>query len=320
MRYVQLTYEERVMLSTLRQQGLSVRVIAERLGRHFSTIYREIQRNSCAHADGAYRPSKAERRTKARRSRSRRNRHYSDADFLLIRRLLRQRWSPEQIAGHIRRFNLLDRHISHETIYQYVWRDKADGGTLWSYLRQSIKQRRKRYRAYDSRGRLANKRHISERPASVETRRYRGHWEIDTVMGAGSTDCIVTILERKSGFIQIGKLTDRSTASLNKKVIRLIGRDPVSFKTITADNGTEFHQYKKVEQKTGVKFYFANPHHSWERGSNENANGLIRQYLPKGQSMFGLTQIQCDRIAGKLNSRPRKRHGYKTPEEIYYGI
>lgn len=138
------------------------------------------------------------------------------------------------------------------------------------------------------------------------------------MMGTGSTDCIVTILERKSGFIQIGKLRDRSTKSLNKKVIRLISRDPISFKTITADNGTEFHQYKLVEKRTGVKFYFATPHHSWERGSNENANGLIRQYLPKGTSMSELTQIECDRIADKLNSRPRKRHNYKTPEEIYY--
>jgi IS30 family transposase len=318
MRYVQLTYEERVMLSTLKRQGLSVREIARQLGRHFSTLYRELQRNSCSHIDGSYRPSKAERRTRARRSRSRRNRHYTDDHFKLIRKLLRQKWSPEQISGHIRRFSLMHRHISHETIYQYLWRDKAEGGALWMHLRQSSKQRRKRYRAYDSRGRLADKRHISERPGSVETRRYRGHWEIDTVMGTGSTDCIVTILERKSGFIQIGKLRDRSTKSLNKKVIRLISRDPISFKTITADNGTEFHQYKLVEKRTGVKFYFATPHHSWERGSNENANGLIRQYLPKGTSMSELTQIECDRIADKLNSRPRKRHNYKTPEEIYY--
>lgn len=307
------------MLSTLRRQGLSIREIANQLGRHFSTIYRELKRNSCSHIDGSYRPSKADSRTRARRSRSRRNRHYTEADFKIIRTLLRKRWSPEQISGHIRRHSLMKRHISHETIYQYLWRDKADGGDLWMHLRQSSKQRRKRYRAYDSRGRLADKRHISERPATVETRRYRGHWEIDTVMGTGSTDCIVTIVERKSGFIQIGKLQDRSTKSLNKKVIRLISRDPSSYKTITADNGTEFHQYKKVEERTGVKFYFATPHHSWERGSNENANGLVRQYLPKGTSMSALTQAQCDQIADKLNSRPRKRHGYKTPEEIYYG-
>jgi len=185
-------------------------------------------------------------------------------------------------------------------------------------LRQSLKQRRKRYKAYDSRGKLANKRHISERPISVETRKYKGHWEIDTVMGKGSSDCIVTLVERKSGFVLIGKLQDRTTASLNAKTISLINKSPTTFKTITADNGTEFHQYSKIEESTGATFYFANPYHSWERGSNENCNGLIRQYLPKGTSMALVTQQQCNRIANKLNSRPRKRHNFKTPEEVLY--
>lgn len=320
MMYRQLTSHDRYIFAALKKQGLSISQIARHLGKHRSTLYRELERNSCHMIDGCYRPSKADRRTRTRRSRSRRNRHYTDEDFAFIRKLLRKLWSPEQIVGHIRRENLFERRISHETIYQYIWRDKAEGGNLWTYLRQSPKQRRKRYRAYDSRGRLADKRHISERPLTVETCRYRGHWEIDTVLGAGSTDCIVTLLERKSGWVQIGKLKDRSTVSLNKRVIKLINRDPSAFKTITADNGTEFHQYKRIEQATATRFYFATPHHSWERGSNENVNGLIRQYLPKGKTMIHLTQQQCDVIASKLNSRPRKRHGYKTPEEIYYGL
>lgn len=305
-------------MAALRKQGLSIQQIAHHMGRHRSTIYREFARNSCTHIDGAYRPSKAQRRTQARRRRSRRNRHYDDADFILIRRLLRKKWSPEQIIGFIRRFKLMKRRISHETIYQYVWRDKAQGGDLWKHLRQSPKQRRKRYKAYDSRGQLAGKRHISERPTSVETRKFIGHWEIDTVMGKGSSDCIVTLVERKTGFVYIGKLPDRTTDSLNQKALMLIRRNPTAFNTITADNGTEFHQYKKIEEKSLAKFYFANPYHSWERGSNENCNGLIRQYLPKGTSMASLTQQQCDAIAHKLNTRPRKRHNYKTPEELFY--
>ena len=320
MSYIQLTYEERVTLSALRLQGLSIRVIAATLGRHYSTLYRELKRNRCHVTDGAYRPSKAQRRTRARRSRSRKNNHYSSSDFLLIRKLLKKEWSPEQIVGHLRRFKLIDRRMSHETIYQYVWRDKVNGGDLWKSLRQSPKQRRKRYKAYDSRGRIANKRHISERPETVETRRYKGHWEIDTVHGRGSTHCIVTLLERKTGYVMIGKLLDKSTASLNKKTIALINRDPTAFKTITSDNGTEFHRYQKIEDSCNTKFYFANPYHSWERGSNENVNGLIRQYLPKTESMASITQQQCDRIAMKLNQRPRKRYDYKTPEEMYYGI
>lgn len=320
MAYIQLTYEERVTLSALKLQGLSIRAIAEVLGRHFSTLYRELARNRCYIIDNAYRPSKAQRRTGARRRRSRRNQHYSKTYMQFVRKLLKQGFSPEQVVGYIRRFKLETRVISHETIYRYIWKDKAEGGDLWKCLRQSSKHRRKRYNAYDSRGRLAEKRHISERPKSVEMRKYKGHWEIDTVHGKGSNHCIVTLLERKSGYVMIGKLPDKSTKSLNKKTINLISRDPQSFKTITADNGTEFHQYKKIEARHAVKFYFANPYHSWERGSNENVNGLIRQYIPKGSNMASLTQQQCDRIAAKLNDRPRKRFGFKTPEEMYFDL
>lgn len=145
--------------------------------------------------------------------------------------------------------------------------------------------RRKRYRAYDIRGRLASKRHISEPPASDETRKIKGHWEIDTVHGSGSNHCIVTLLERKTGYVLIGKLKDKSKTSLNQRTIRLIARSELHFQTITADNGTEFHHYQEIENQCGLKFYFANPYHSWERGSNENVNGLIRQYLPKKKSM-----------------------------------
>lgn len=317
MKYQQITTEERYTLSILRKQGFSISQIAIFMGRHRSSIYREINRNICVR-DGHYRAYEADSNTRGRRKRSRRNRHYSEDDFRLVRKLLRQKMSPEQIVGYIRRFKLMHRRLSHETIYQYIWRDKARGGKLWMHLRQSCKCRRKRYKAYDSRGRLSNKRHITERPASVETRQYKGHWEIDTVHGRGSNHCIVTLLERKTGYVMIGKLTDKSTASLNKKTISLINRDTDNFKTITADNGTEFHQYHKIEKCCNAKFYFANPFHSWERGSNENINGLIRQYLPKTESMANLTQQQCNQIADKLNRRPRKRHGYKTPEEMYY--
>jgi len=318
MKYQQLTLEERVLISHLLTQGFNQAEIGRQVGCHRSTIGRELTRNPCYGYDSSYRCSRAHRKTIARRRRSRRNRHYTERDFALVRKLLRLDYSPEQIVGHIRRFRLMQRRMSHETIYQYIWRDKAHGGRLWRHLRQASKRRRKRYNAYDSRGRLAGKRLISERPKIVESRRTREHLEIDTVMGAGSKDCIVTIVERKSGYVIIGKLKDRTTRSLNKRCIQLLEREAAQFKTITADNGTEFHQYPEIEEATGARFYFATPHHSWERGTNENTNGLIRQYLPKGKSMKHLTQAQCDRIAKKLNTRPRKRHGFKTPEEILY--
>ena len=317
-KYQQLTSNERYIISFLQKQGFNPSQIGQQLGRHRSTICRELARNTCHGYDHSYRHSRAHRKTIARRRRSRRNRHYTERDFAIVRRFLRKDYSPEQIVGIIRRFRLMKRRMSHETIYQYIWRDKALGGQLWRHLRQASKRRRKRYNAYDSRGRLAGKRNISERPKIVETRRTPDHAEIDTVAGTGSKDCIVTIVERKSGYVLIGKLKDRTTRSLNKRCIKLLNREPAKFKTITADNGTEFHQYPEIEKAASTCFYFANPHHSWERGTNENTNGLIRQYLPKGTSMKDLTQQQCDRIAEELNTRPRKRHGFKTPEEILY--
>ena len=316
MNYKQLTEGDRYTLAVLKRQGLSFTKIAAAMNRHRSTIYREVNRNTCWHQDGSYRPIKAQRRTRARRRRSRRNQHFTSQDYKEVRQLIRKDWSPEQISGHLKKEG--KRCFSHETIYQYIWRDKRNGGTLWKHLRCAQKRRRKRYNAYDSRGRLADKRNIAERPIEVETRQTQGHWEVDTVMGKGSKHCIVTLVERKTGYTLIGQLNDRTTKSTNKRTIKLISKMPDKFKTITADNGTEFHQYKKVEQATQCPYYFANPHHSWERGTNENTNGLIRQYLVKGTSMEGLTQQRCDTIATKLNTRPRKRLDYKTPEECFY--
>ncbi len=314
MKYRQLTENERYTLSTLRKQGFNQSQIAKMLGRHRSTISREIHRNSCT-IDKAYRPSKAQRRTRSRRSKSRRNQRITNEQFMIVRKLLIKDWSPEQIHGYLKSKGKTT--ISHESIYRYIWQDKAKGGQLWKHLRQSPKQRRKRYGAYDSRGRVAQKRHISERPASVETRETCGHWEIDTVMGKGSKHGIVTLVERKTGYTLIGQLNDRTTTSLNIRTIQIMRKFNGLFTSITADNGTEFNQYKVIERETKTRFYFANPYHSWERGTNENTNGLIRQYLPKGTSMAKLTQTRCNAIAKKLNTRPRKRLGFKTPEECF---
>jgi transposase, IS30 family len=314
MTYRQLSPEERYMLAALRRQGLHQAEIARRLGRHRSTVCREVRRNSTK-ADGHYRAFTAQERTNGRRSRSRRNSHFTAADFATVDELLCRQWSPEQVSGHLARMGQLS--ISHETIYRHVWRDKKEGGTPYTHLRGARKRRRKRCGAYDGRGRLAGKRPISERPAEVETRESVGRWEADTVMGAGSRDCVVTLVERKTGLVLIGKLTGRTKESFNRRVVSLIRRHAGAFETITADNGTEMHGYERVERLTGAAFYFARPYHSWERGSNENANGLVRQYLPKGASMAGLSQRQCNAIARRLNTRPRKRLGFRTPLECF---
>jgi transposase, IS30 family len=314
MTYRQLSPEERYMLAALRRQGYNQSQIARSLGRHRSTVCRELLRNS-TRADGRYRAFTAQERTNGRRSRSRRNLRFLAEDFALIDELLCRQWSPEQVSGHLRRTGQLS--ISHETIYRHVWRDKHEGGTLHTHLRGARKRRRKRYGTYDSRGRLAGKRLICERPPEVEARQRVGHWEADTVVGASSKDCVATLVERKTGLVLIGKLKDRTARALSHRATTLMRRHAGRFDTVTADNGTEFHDYQRVERLTGAAFYFARPYHSWERGSNENANGLIRQYLPKGASMAGLTQHQCNAIARKLNTRPRKRLGFRTPLECF---
>ena len=315
MTYRQITFEERYTLGLLRRQGLSSATIACILGRHRSTIVREIGRNR-ARSDGRYRAQLADWYARGRRSRSRRNRRFSAADWARVEGLLLKDWSPEQVAGWLRRQGLLA--ISHETIYRYIWADKHDGGTLHGHLRGARKKRRKRYGSYESRGRVAGKRPITTRPVIVEARAQLGHWEADTVLGPGRP-CILSMVERKTGYVLIGKLLARTTAEVNRRATQLILRQRRAVRTITADNGTEFHGYAALEQATGTRFYFATPHHAWERGTNENTNGLIRQYLPKGQSMARLKQHDCNAIARQLNRRPRKRLGYRTPEECYAG-
>src|SRR5947209_14873810 len=313
MRYHQITSEERYTLATLRKQQprLSHAAIAVNMGRHRSTIARELKRN-CCESDGGYRHDRAQQLARLRLKRSRRNSHLTTEDWQMIEELLQADFSPEQVSGTLRRFGVL--HVSHETIYRHIWRDKRQGGTLYRRLRQRPKYR-KRYGTNEKRGKVAGKRHISERPAVVEHRKQIGHWEIDTVAGTGSKHCILTLVERVTGCVLIGKLRDHTVDALNDRLLDIINGSPHLFNTIPAHNGTEFHGYRHIEQLTGVQIYFATPYHSWERGTNENTNGLIRQYLPKRTSMKHITQRRCNEIANTLNNRPRKRHGFLTPIE-----
>lgn len=312
--HTQITLEERYAINVMRKERYSVRAIARELGRAPSTVSRELRRN--LRPTGRYVPGIAHSYAVARRRRSRRNARIGPETWETVERYLRMDWSPEQVAGFLRAEGIL--RISHEAIYIHVWADKRAGGDLWRHLRQAGKKRRKRYGAYDSRGKLAGKRHISERPPEAEERIETGHWEIDTVMGTEhGKNSIVTLVERSTGYLVMGKLERHCAADAAGRVIGMIEQQGGRVFTVTADNGTEFHSYRQVEEATGAEFYFATPHHSWERGTNENTNGLIRQYLPKKTSFAHVTQTDCDAIAAKLNSRPRKRLGYRTPEECY---
>lgn len=284
------------------------------MDRNKSTISRELKRN--LRPNNRYAAIVAQSYSTARRKRSRRGSTFTKNQWDIVLGLIKMRYSPEQASSIIKKYYGFS--ISHETIYLYLLYDKKNGGSHYENLRIYPKRRRKRYNSKDSRGRLPGKRMIDERPEEANNRSRIGHWEGDTVMGNDRRNCIVTLVERKTGFVIIKKIKARTVENVNKVCISAIKENDRKFKTITFDNGTEFHGYKDIESSVRVKCYFAHPYHSWERGTNENTNGLIRQYLPKGESMASLTQARCDKIAYELNTRPRKRHGYKTPYELYY--
>jgi IS30 family transposase len=291
--YTQLSQEERYHITGFIRRQFTVSEIAKELKRHPSTIIRELSRNRCT-SDNAYRAEVAHSYATARRRRVRRVSHFSKKQWSLVEKMLKQLWSPEQISNHL--LNKGSFSISHETIYRYIIKDKKNGGFLYKYLRIVPKVRRKRYGTKDSRGILPNKRHISTRPKTVETREDIGHWEGDTVIGRDRHHCIVTLVERKAGLSIIKKIKARTATATTKAIVKAIKQNPGAFKTITFDNGTEFHDYKTIENMTNVVCYFATPYHSWERGTNENLNGLIRQYIPKKACMKTLTQAKCNWI------------------------
>ena len=311
MEYSHLSQEERYIVGTMRSTGKSQRAIARELGRSPSTINRERKRNATRH-DGGYRAEKAQTYARTRRKQSKTEK-LDKAQWHVVDDLLKAKWSPEQVAERLAAEEKIE--VGRETIYKRVRRDKAAGGTLWKHLRIMSKHGRKKRGSPVTRGKVEGKRHISERPEAVETRQEEGHWEGDTVIGSDKHHCLFTVVERKTGFVIIEKMSARTKEQTNAAMLRAITKMPSRFKTITLDNGTEFHGYKEVEAAKKVLFYFATPYHSWERGTNENTNGLIRQYLPKGFDMKNTTQADCDMIAAALNSRPRWRLGFETPAE-----
>ena len=316
--YSQLTEPERYTLSVLKREGRSLRNIAHALQRSPSTISREIRRNATlvqGKPRPLYVPSKAHEHASGRRSRSRRVKQHAPAVYACVEALLTgQQWSPEQIANQLPQ--QAGARMSHMTIYRHVRRDQRRGGQLFTQLRQGGKRRRKRTYGPENRGKLANKPMIDTRPATVELRQEFGHWEGDTVMGAtGERDCLLTLVERSTGLALVIKLPHRTVRAVNRAALQAIATSGLPFKTITWDNGTEFHSYRELELAAGIHCYFAYPYHPWERGSNENLNGLLRQYFPKGKSLARTRQADCDAAAAKLNQRPRKRYGYQTPAQ-----
>lgn len=278
MSYHQLSRAERYIISFCMVRGVSKPEIARMMGRHPSTIYREVQRNF-THHDGWYRGKIADEYAVARQHRGPRGSRFSEEEWALVRALLEQKLSPEQISGSLREQGILS--ISHETIYQYIFGDRRHGGKLYKNLRTKIRKHRKRGAKHSRRMIYADRKMISERPKAVERRSRIGHWEGDTVYGADRRHSIVTLVERRTGFAIIKKIESRTVAEVNRVILEAIRDHWWRFRSITFDNGFEFMGYRELEEKGRIKCYYANPYHSWERGSNENLNGLVRQYLPR---------------------------------------
>ncbi len=311
--YTQLSREERYTMCMFLAKGFSKTEIAVAMNRSPSTIYRELERNK--RSNGRYAASVAHNYYRGRLRRSRRGSTFSEDCWKEIFRLLRQKWSPEQIVDHMdKSFGI---NISVQTIYRRIKKDRRNGGFKYLDLRIMPKVRRKSYGNNDLRGKLSGKKHISTRPLEADNRTEIGHWEVDTVMGGNRHEWVLTMVDRKSGYGFIEKLRHRTAEEVLYAINRIIRTDPSKFKTLTFDNGTEFHSYKKIEELFNIQCYFATPHSPWQRGCNENYNGLLRQYLPKGKSFKNIGTAKLFKIMQALNDRPRKRHGFKPPKEIY---
>jgi IS30 family transposase len=306
MTYHHLSHEERYQIAALLKAGLTQAQISVNLGRHKSTISREISRNSGLRG---YRPRQACHLAENRSLNSRNARQIADADWLSVEGYLRDQWSPEQITSEV--------SMSHETIYRHVYADKAMGGDLYKSLRCQRKRRKRYAGGRDRRGQILGRRPICERPRHIEARRQMGHWEGDTLIGKRHKHAIVSLVERKSGYAVLAKVENKTADLVSAAIIRRLKPISKRVQTLTYDNGKEFANHGKIDRVLGSTTYFADPYSSWQRGSNENLNGLIRQYIPKSRPLSTVTDVELAEIERLLNTRPRKRLGYKTPLEIF---
>jgi len=311
MNYAQLTQEQRYQIAVLKKAGHMQADIAQLVGVHKSTISREVSRNK---GQRGYRPQQAHRLALERRQLKVKP-SITAENWLRIDALLRQEWSPEEIGARLRLEGR--RFVSHERIYQHVYADKKNGGDLYTFLRCQ-KQRKKRYGSNNRRGKIPNRIGIEHRPAIVDQKGRTGDWEGDTIIGKGHKGAIVSLVERKSIYTLLGKVERKKADLVADMEIHLLSPLKDRVHTITKDNGLEFAGHQKVARKLKADIYFAHPYSSWERGLNENTNGLVRQYIPKNRKFDTVTDDEIDFIMHRLNHRPRKTLGYKTPYEVFF--
>ena len=311
--YHQLTEHQRYQIYALKKAGHDQQCIAATVAVSPSTISRELRRNR---GQRGYRPHQAHQQALARRRCKAKATKMTAAVIERIEADLRQQWSPEQIAGRLAADDGL--RLSPQRIYQHIQADRQAGGMLYCHLRHSQKQRKKRYGKADGRGQIKDRVSIDQRPAIVEEKSRIGDWEIDLVLGGQRTGALVSVVERRSRYTLLGKVGSKQAEQVAAVTIELLKPHTGHTHTITADNGKEFAHHATISQALDATVYFAHPYHAWQRGLNENTNGLIRQYVPKGMALDTLSDQQIHHIMDRLNHRPRKGLAFQTPHEILW--
>jgi len=312
--YKQLTYTKRCQIEALKSSGQTQLSISVQLSVSRSTISRELKRNS---GNNGYNCEEAQKKCEVRRSKAenRTIKMTPELITLIEEKLSQEQWSPQQIAGWLKRTQGIE--ISHESIYTHIWEDKKAGGKLFEHLRRKSKKYLKRINGKTTRGQIIGRVDISQRPAIIETRSRLGDWEGDTVVGLGHKSAIVTLVERKSRYTKIVRVLRNTAEMVQNAIITVLKPIQALAVSITFDNGKEFSYHQTIATELELETFFATPYHSWERGTNENTNGLIRQYFPKKTDFSKVTNEEIARVEHLLNTRPRKILDFKTPEQVF---
>lgn len=311
--YKQLTYDQRYTIYAMNKSNYKQSEIALAIGVDTSTISRELSRNK---SKRGYRPKYAHDKALERRQGKSKSK-ITESEWQKVEEKIKEKWSPEQISERLK----LDENIniSHEWIYLYILIDKKNDGDLYTHLRCQ-KKRKKRYGSKERRGCLKNRKFIDDRPQIVDEKTRVGDWEVDTIIGKNHKHAIVTLTERKTRVSLIQKVDRKQANQVASSIENMLKNIRDLVHTITSDNGKEFANHEDISKNLDTDFYFAHPYSSHERGLNENTNGLIRQYFPKGSDFSGITQEQINFVTEQLNNRPRKCLGFLTPYEVFYNL
>lgn len=313
MRYKHLTLEQRYEIKAYLKCNKSQKFIAEQLGVSESCISRELRRNKLKR--GGYNAEKAQEQANIRKERFAVDRRFTKSVQKFIdEKLTQEQWSPEQIVGYCKKHNI--NMVSIERIYQYIRNDKKNGGKLYKYLRHQLKHRKRPVSGKHEV--IKNKKSIDLRPEIVLSNEEFGHFEVDLIVGAEHKEAILTIVERKTKFLIMKKLSSKNAKNLAQTMVEALLPYKDFVRTITSDNGLEFYEHQYISKKLECDFYFAHPYCSWERGLNENTNGLIRQYIPKGTYFEEVSKETIKEIQHKINRRPRLTLNFEEPKSLFY--